>query len=236
MSDFYGSLSSVIHALYDYQRFDDNQKIRTIIMGESNSHEKLKLLKHKNSLRSKIKKLFNRLIKPNHHEMINAVGFKITVDQAFKNVPDFWKNFLRTSPNKIIFLKRNNLLERFLSYKTVAKSGIWHSNKPIEKNVPIRIDFSEFCRFVDQSLSLERLIQEERDKNGLEWLEVSYEELVMSKADLLKKVFSFLDVPYTDKLDGKIVKLSQGTTAMRITNFAELQELAANTIYEPYIK
>lgn len=233
----YGSIPEALDAHYDHNRVAENLRLREIAAKRSALTKKLLfgVEKFRKMFPSARRRPTNKTA--DGHGRLNAIGFKVTTTQVFKAIPDLWQHIRADLPDKIVVLSRSSVIDRFLSCQIALKTGVWRSSVPVDRNdAPISVDYDEFRAFVDEEQRFDSRIREEIANADVEWLGISYEELVESRDVTLDKVFAFLDLDSPAALDGKLAKLSSGSAESRISNYAELTELAAGTIYEQYLR
>lgn len=153
-----------------------------------------------------------------------AIGFKLITDhfKKYRNI----RKYLIKNNIKVIYLTRKNLLKKHISSLTAARRNLYASK---EKVSTIRINVSP--RNVLQSL--ENLHKEEKDLekaiDGLNTIQITYEDLKKNMHNECSKILSFLDVDFQAKLTTKLVKINPDNLKEVIENYEEVARVIENS-------
>ena len=125
-------------------------------------------------------------------------GCKILVPHLFQVSPRFPEYFVSRvyeMGGRCIFLTRRDLLAARLSLYIAAETGRWHVNRPEERReTPIRMDPDAVWRGLDRTWSRRNDILNIRNARGVDFLQLSYEELFPEPHAALKEIAEFLNV------------------------------------------
>lgn len=150
---------------------------------------------------------------------IRMVGFKLfyyhPLDTNDRSVWDFIK--LDTSI-KLIHLRRQNLLEMYVSQELANKSNVWSSkDKQVQKiDNRIEIDYEDFIKYCEEIRYWENSFLENFSSHSI--LEISYEELIKDTNLNVIRIFDFLNVkPVLVSSDFK--KQNRNSISSLIINF-----------------
>ena len=144
-----------------------------------------------------IKQLFNQKGWPNYNKVIRSQyirsGLKDNENIELKDI-------------KYIHLKRNDLVERSLSYYYASETNTWCCN---EKNKSVEIKFD-----VKQAYLFYNFLKIFHDNNwkkflqDKEFIEVDFNKLINNTKGELKRIFNFLEIEYQDNEIKNLIKQS----------------------------
>jgi LPS sulfotransferase NodH len=191
------------------------------------------LLKRANLLKDKrpLYFLYNVVLYPQGHK---ATGFKLKYDEldtrAYREILDF----LREDEDlKIVFLDRENLLERYVSHLVAGLTGVTLvSGKAERPDIPtVKVD----ARDLEQSFKreLERKARFRQVFARHRTIETTYEGLVADPAGGMAPIYAFLGVaPHVPRTDTK--KIVDQDLSRVVSNYAELKQRFASTPYAAF--
>lgn len=159
---------------------------------------------------------------------IKAAGFKLIYSQFTAQRETINAVLEREGEVKFIVVERRNLLERIISARRIAHSGIENvkadAARPEER--PLRLDPNE-CRETFMKMEGARVFawQVVRNRPHI-WLD--YEDIVADKAAAAHRICDFLGVQRLELPDGTR-KLARQTPAEGVTNYEELRQFFGGT-------
>lgn len=160
----------------------------------------------------------------------HAVGFKLMHKQL--KVNHSLNTYIKKQDISIIHLYRENLLDTFLSGKTLQKSGTAHSQSP---EMPVKthvhdLDIQELLNFIQHN--------QEMHTKQLNWLtkqadyhEVCYEELAGDFNTTMNTLGEFLGVEAFD-FTQTLRKLNDATYSERIKNWTAVKKALHGVDYK----
>ena len=141
-----------------------------------------------------------------------------TLQRRFR---DAWDFLIADRSLAVIHLRRRNSLDSLISLKTAYMTKQWWSLRGDAVQPTIHIDPDECRRYFDK---LETFADAaDAAFAGHERLDVSYEELIEKRDDVLLKVFGFLKLPY-EPVSTRMKKQSTAPACARIDNYRELKQ------------
>lgn len=160
----------------------------------------------------------------------SCVGFKI-MKSTMSAYPAL-KKIVTEEHYKIILLRRENVLNTYLSRLSLKKSGVAHSQNNIVQDKHL-IDTSDLIRqlekIADENKSLERIFR----NNPM--LLVSYEEMFNDPTGTSRRIQDYLGVEYCILQQPKLKKINPLAMENRIDNYREFCAALRSTKFEKYI-
>lgn len=157
------------------------------------------------------------------------VGFKLFPEHIKNRVPEhfeFYEQLLADPRIHKVVLCRENRLALCASMMRAAVTG--HYIKKNYDDVKVHIKANEFQNFVDEHDKYYAFVRERLV--GQEYVELTYEELVLEADQTLLRVFRMLGVsPESTKSNTRIKKQSSSSLKNVVVNFAELKAAFACT-------
>jgi LPS sulfotransferase NodH len=142
-----------------------------------------------------------------------------TLQQRFRAAWDF---LIADRSLAVIHLRRRNSLESLISLKTAYRTRQWWSLRGNGAAPPtIHVEPDECRRYFDKLESF----GDHADVAFAEHprLDVWYEELLDRRDDVLRRIFTFLDVPY-EPVSTRMQKQNTVPASARIDNYRELKQ------------
>ncbi len=164
---------------------------------------------------------------------LGALGFKLLYDQALQGPnKDAWDYIEQNSNIKIIQTVRQNLLEIICSYVRANITKRWHVSNEKINNPRFVLPANEceilFKRFSHRPKALNN-IYETHDV-----LDIEYSEIEKDFVDVMRKIFSFLEVDKKIEAKPQLSKIAALRPNEEIANYDELHEYFRNTEYGQY--
>lgn len=170
-----------------------------------------------------------------YSQKIRAVGFELFYKHARKEKSvNIW-NFIRNSNNiKIIHLKRINLLRTYLSLITAYKTGLWLTIDRSQIH-PISVHLSaKKCRAFFIMTDIYRNYFDTFFQHN-KVLHVTYEHLVNNQNKEIRRILSFLHVPYQN-LHCPLIKINTQSLKQSIQNYAALKHNFKSTKWSVFFE
>ena len=176
----------------------------------------------------------NRYVFRKYARKTNVIGFKIFYHHARnKNNLKVW-DYLRHLPQiKIIHLKRQNLLDSFISNLYSNRSNLFvvtKKNQIVEQKA-ILVNYEQlnnyFIRISSQRNEFDNFFQDNHK------MEVFYEKLTQNTTTQLNRIQEFLNVD-KKKLHSRMLKISKKKTSERIINYQELKDMFKDSEFIQY--
>lgn len=131
----------------------------------------------------------------------------------YKYLIEYYKNA------KLVWLKRNNVVKQAISRITARKTGLYHSTSfddntdPTTYNKDIQIESKQLTNLVGRIACENSIWQHYFDSNGLDYVEVSYEDLLRDKNSVMQRLAKELSLTYTPiEIDKKLTKIGNSHT------------------------
>lgn len=165
----------------------------------------------------------NREIFNRHFLKIKAVGFKLFYHHARNDKQKKVWDFIRNSEDiRIIHLRRENYLRRFISYKRAKDSGRWVKLKKDEiDDYSTELTFEECFNFFEHTDAEEKNI--EKFFSGKNVLTITYKNLVSDTKKEIDSVFGYLGLP-SEKVESETYKQIERPLSESITNYYKLKD------------
>ena len=167
---------------------------------------------------------------------VSAVGFKLFYNHGQNNNNRcIWDHLNQIKNLKIIHLKRENLLEQYISLKKAKATRQW-INKSKNNNYQLddfnlTIEKNDCLKHFQEVRHLEQKYDDFFRDHHI--LNVSYENLVKDYISETKKIQIFLGTSY-QKLYSSTYKQSQQPISHIINNYAELKESFQGTYWSSF--
>lgn len=165
---------------------------------------------------------------------VTAVGFKTKLKDVLD--PIGFADLLTDLHARVIHLGRRNVVKTtvswFNSIRLNEASGHWNIYDDKVRLPPANI---EPDRFHSMLCAVEKDMQREAtfvDSLDLPKLAVSYEELLLDRADFFENIYSFLDVNSYAPAE-KVFKATSDDLRDALSNHDQLRARYAGTVYEP---
>ena len=167
-----------------------------------------------------------------------VVGFKLKHDELVRPYMKQTRDLIQKDTDiKIIHLRRENLLERYLSWYIVNHvTGITMRVKgqSLPKIDQVKLDPNKCQENFEQTEKRYDFFKQIFINHPV--LEVTYEELVSEqKRQKLSEIQDFLAVKHIN-LSSKLVKVIQKDVRKTIENYGELRDFFSNTKYSKFFK
>lgn len=163
---------------------------------------------------------------------VKAVGFKLFYHHARNEKQIKIWDFIRNSDEdiKIIHLRRENYLRRFISYKRAKDSGRWVKLKKDEiDNYSTELAFDECIKFFEYTDAEEK--NTEKFFSGKNILTITYENLVSDTKKEMERVFGYLGIP-SEKVKSETYKQIKRPLPESITNYHKLKDKFSKSKWE----
>ena len=169
---------------------------------------------------------------------IEYAGFKLFYYHPLdRDDLEVWSFIERDTSIKIIYLRRQNMLRSFVSRKIAEKTNSWRLKnsdsglKVADKKVDL--SFEECLEEFEQiRLWQDRTMQTYRFHESIQ---LTYEELVNHRDDVLNRVFEFLNVPVVP-VKSKYKKQNQENLSDLIANYDEIYNSLSQTKWNSFLK
>lgn len=160
-----------------------------------------------------------------------AIGFKVMVNHM-NSIPYIRKWILQNNV-KIIILKRENILKKYVSHVASYKRKIAHSTKNVE-NVNISLDIPDCERYIRNTMNEYKILDSfKKDKNCFS---LSYEEFFSDPEKNMKEVLSFIGVNEKIPFEKpKLKKLNSKSLEDIVQNLDEVKLSLENNNFDKYI-
>ena len=167
-----------------------------------------------------------------------VVGFKLKHDELVRPYMKQTRDLIQKDTDiKIIHLRRENLLERYLSWYIVNHvTGITMRVKgqSLPKIDQVKLDPNQCQENFEQTEKRYDFFKQIFIDHPV--LEVTYEELISEqKQQKLSEIQEFLGVKHID-LSSKLIKVTQKDVSETIENYGELRDFFSNTKYSKFFK
>ena len=163
---------------------------------------------------------------------LGAVGFKLQYVQAWAH-PGMWQYFALKRV-RVVHLSRANMLDALLSYQSAKVRRQFHPRRGESiPEVTMRVKADDlYARLEEREQRLSRS-RSRVERFRLANLEVVYEDLVGSRAEMLSRVLGFLGIePDPRPLDSAFVRINTRPKAELVENLDELRTQLAGTRFE----
>ncbi len=164
-----------------------------------------------------------------------AVGFKIFYYHAREGSWEpVWPYLLAQTELRVIHIKRRNVLKTHLSRKRAEITDSWvNTTGAPEKPVSVTLDYAECLADFIRT----RAWEEEADTQFAQHsvLQLAYEDLARDYEGEMRRVQAFLGVDY-EVVRPSIHKQSRQTLAEAITNYDELKQQFAGTLWAEFFE
>jgi len=175
------------------------------------------------TLRSLLNLSGNKLIQPWKFLKTTTIsGFKITWGQSVPMIQEMKQWLEENKETKVIFLSREDLLARYVSYVAAEKTGVWHANEGISSSFSFDLDIEKYRSFLKGVHIESELLKKMLDAVGNELIMVSYEELKSSPLETTNKIFNFIGVSELKSLETVTSKRINQPLDRIIRNYNEL--------------
>ena len=149
---------------------------------------------------------------------IEANYDRATLHRRFR---DAWNFLIADQALAVIHLRRCNSLDAMISLKTAYVTRQWWSLKDGESARPtVYLDPDECRRYFYKLEAFAK--QADAAFAGHRRLDITYEELVADREDVLAKVFTFLDVPW-QPVSTRMQKQNRLPASETVRNYGELK-------------
>lgn len=164
----------------------------------------------------------------NENKGIPSIGIELNLSCMTKDVIHKIVSSSEFKDFKIIFLKRENFLDRVVSLNLMKQGFPKHYTYPLDKvTIPIEICELEFKKTEQDYLKFESI--------NCDYLLVKHEDLVKDTQRVNKEIHKFLEVKEMEiPLFGK--KENKLPLNKSLLNYKELKEHFANTKWQKYFK
>jgi hypothetical protein len=144
-------------------------------------------------------------------------GFKLIAYQIDALDKAFAAELL--SQSRMIFLKRDNYLDRYLS-KLLSQKYNYHAKYGDE---PVTMNVGKLSRYIVECQAREknRLAEFRRTTKGV--IETTYERLLHDRETAMKELFDFLEVPY-ESVEPKTRQQRTKTQREMLSNYDEVRD------------
>ena len=196
-------------------------------------HKEPPLQSHVNMLKDKrpLYFLYNVVLYPQGHK---AVGFKLKYDELdTRPYRHILKSLREDEDLKIVFLDRENLLERYVSHLVADLTGVTLvSGKAERPEIPtVKVDARDLERSFEREL--ERKARFRRIFARHRAIETTYERLVADPAGGMAPIYAFLGVaPHVPSTHTK--KIVDQNLSRVVSNYAELKRHFATKPYAAF--
>lgn len=162
-----------------------------------------------------------------------VIGFKTKPANMLD--PESFAELLRENHCRIIQLQRRNQVKSVVSHlngkRLAEKTGMWglfdESNRP----TAFEIDPEEFDSTLKNRQKVEQKLVDYVQSLNLPTLAIYYEEMLVDLDDVMKRIFSFLEVA-PHKVKANELKITSDDLREVLTNFDELRAMYVGTPYE----
>lgn len=173
-------------------------------------------------------------------EDFDAVGFKLMLNQAKLFPPVLY--YLKENKFKIICVFRENLLKTCISRLRARRSGIYDSTQQIydktkclefKMNIPVEALLKELKSVTNQDREQKKIVP----NLDLEFTTVTYEKLLESRREEMKKLLTFLGINTKNiELKTPLEKVSPSKLKNSVENYEEIVQAIRNTPYATYLE
>jgi hypothetical protein len=161
-----------------------------------------------------------------------AVGFKTKLVDVLD--PDGFAALLQEKQCHIIRMQRRNrvkaVISRINARRLYEATGKWNLYDKSDRMPPMDVDPAEFLQFLDEREQAEQELDRYVARLDRPTLNISYEELLVDRDNVLASVFSFLGVAQRAVVE-KTMKHTRDDLREVVTNFDELRQSVAGTPY-----
>lgn len=217
--------SEIYHKNFDHFRrsfLDDNvisaYKHKKLLYRILNTGDEL-LYRKLYNCRNRNPKLFNQYVF-NFSAGIDAISFKIFPNQNDKML----KYYIKSNGYSIIFLYRENIINSLVSQKIAYKTGKWDSTYDKRERVKITLTLEEIHAYHQKLESYKKLIEDHIDRDKVECLDISYEEITTEFP--AEKISTFLD------MELRSINLETGEKKQNIFEICDIIENFDNLLEE----
>ena len=158
---------------------------------------------------------------------INTVGFKLFYYHPMDDSGEaLWNAIQENQSIRIIHLVRKNMLRTYVSREIALKQDIWTSQeaqlKETTKTKKVEIDGGK-C--IEEFKRIQGWEQNTRERFSTHpFLEISYEDMVSDKKEVMQSVFDFLNVP-NHTVSSELKKQNPESLPNLIENYDSLSKL-----------
>ena len=162
---------------------------------------------------------------------VAAFGFKFMYSQD-KLLPQVMK-WAEREDVKVIHLIRANVLKKRISRLVSRFRNLAHSTERVEV---CRISM-ETKRLKEKLDAMSKQIDQYRSRlSHLQYIELTYEDLVANQAYELKRLLEFLEMEVVPGLSSDLVKVNPDNVSEVIENYDEVVRALTGTKYEQFLK
>lgn len=166
---------------------------------------------------------------------IRAMGFKLFYYHAQgPNLKPVWTYLRDNTSIKILHLKRENLLKRYVSLVKAKSTNVWRdASGGKTSNISVTLDFE------DCQNSFEEAVRWQEDYaayfQGHDCMDIIYEELAADCRPPMRRVQEFLNLEFEEVLP-TIHKQSRQSLSESISNYSELKSKFEGTRWISYFE
>jgi Sulfotransferase domain len=165
--------------------------------------------------------ILNRYIFTPQKWRIQAVGFCLHRTHArFGTWPNIWETLAAIPDLRIISLRRRNLLRRYLSFELRPRREVQQASAPLV------LDRNQLV--TDFEFQAAKVAELDRHFHDHPLLTLAYEDLCTNYEPAMRRVQSFLEVPYR-RLEPATPKLISQSLPEAIQNYRQLKQEFAET-------
>lgn len=147
-----------------------------------------------------------------------ALGFKVMVNQMISY--PYLNKWILENNVKIIILKRQNILNKYVSVVASYQRKIAHSTKQVGK-VKINIDLLHFKKYIENTINEYKML--DTFKNNKDYLCINYEDFFSNPELKIMDIYEFLEINKNLNFEKpKLKKLNSQSLDDIIVNFDEL--------------
>jgi len=194
--------------------------------------ERFAVIKQKNAIASEQIEWAREFWTPKFINKVIARGFKTKLIDILD--PAQFANLCHEKNVKIIHMNRFNKVKAVISKinakQLYDKSGYWNLYQEEDRVPPKLFEISSVDELIKEREKLDRELSDYVLELNLPTLKVTYEELLLDKEKILKKVFEFLNVP-VKPVETKTIKHTDDDLRKVILNFEELKNHYVETPY-----
>lgn len=165
---------------------------------------------------------------------IRAVGFKMFYYHGRTGPQTAVWDWIRDDPNLlIIHIKRQNLLEQYLSLRVAHETNVWSANRSAMEAAPIELDPVACQRHFEELRASAEACDSFFAGGPIEI--VTYEELVADKAGVMNRLGARLNLPPAP-LQVPIVRQRTRPLTQAIANYDRLVEHFSGSAWEGFFR
>jgi hypothetical protein len=135
----------------------------------------------------------------------------------------------------IIQMRRRNIVKAVVSRINARRlyeaSGKWNLYKESDRMPPMEIDQQQFDKYLQERRQADQKLENFVTSLDLPKIKVEYEDLLVDRDVVMRKLFEFIDVP-PQQLRGKTLKHTQDNLREVVLNFDDLRSPYAGSVYE----